>query len=57
MEDKCATGRYLGGRRPLCCPVSGDERRGHCDDDDEDEDGQTDGDPDLLLHRNKENFI
>lgn len=38
------------------CPVSGAKRGGQCDDDDEDEDGQTDGDPKLLLHRNKENL-
>lgn len=40
----------------MCCPVSGAKHGGHCDDEDEDEDGHTDGDPNLLLHWNKENF-
>lgn len=40
----------------VSCLVSAAESGGHCNDDDEDEDGQTDGDPKLLLHCNKDNF-
>lgn len=41
-------------RGQVCCSGSGAKHGGQCDDEDEGEDGQTDGDPNLLLHRNKE---
>lgn len=37
--------------------LSGTQSGGHYDDDEDDEDSQTDGDPDLLLHQNKQNFL
>lgn len=38
----------------VCCLVSGAKSSDQYDDDNEDEDGQTNGDPKLLLHWNKQ---